>query len=162
MNRRCRYKTSGAYSLLQSKSMITQFKELLNQNGFDIDDFSFSGYDDEKICLEKKGELWWVYIAERGQREDKFSSTKLKDALIRIIQLATDSENEEKKLLKELERIKQPVTRYMVAVQSINTSPSNEILTVARARVVARAKRDHTQSRDTKAFLDKTKSKKKT
>ncbi len=67
-------------------TQLMKLKRVLDSNHIDRSMYSLNGYADERVCLEKFGDGWDVYIGERGMKYDLKHYSSFNTALnIRLI-----------------------------------------------------------------------------
>ena len=79
-------------------TQLMRLKRVLDSNHIDRSMYSLNGYADERVCLEKFGDGWDVYIGERGIKYDLKHYSSFNTACIRLIEELAESADEERKM----------------------------------------------------------------
>ena len=107
--------------------------------------YEINGYADDRVCLEKDGEKWIVYIGDRGRKSDITTFNNLRDACIFLLKSISTSVDQENRLVSVFQ------TRYAYIIAT-KIKPRNEIYTAKHSpyqghRVSVYTLRGHKSSR---------------
>ena len=58
-------------------TQLMKLKRVLDSNHIDRSMYSLNGYADERVCLEKFGDGWDIYIGERGMKYAYFPAFQI-------------------------------------------------------------------------------------
>lgn len=80
---------------------LETLKKVLEKYGLPASYYSFNGYSEEAVCLEKMDWFWICFNAERGNKFNVVRVSNLEDACVHLIQRVVDSFADECYLIKE-------------------------------------------------------------
>lgn len=105
----------------EEKNLIEQTKSLFIKNEIPEQYFSFYGYKEESLCLEKINENGYItYIGERSNKYDLKSFSTIYDATLSMTKDLAQNKQQEEKMLQE----------HLVIIKQIklDTTPDSKIL----------------------------------
>ncbi len=100
-------------------------RNVLNENGITNNLYSFNGYSEGKVCLEKDKDEWLVYIGERGSKNRIMRFTSQILAAYEIIDLLSDNTELQRRItMNLLARLKKEVLGNEPLIAKIINIPS--------------------------------------
>lgn len=119
--------------------IIKEFKLLLINNEYNLYNFSFDGYADNKVCLDIRAKKWIVYIGERGLREGIKTFDYLNDAFLQMIMYTSKDKEQVKEMSKKIEQMFIKVSKTKVTLQNADKVEKSILLVDGNQMIACRA-----------------------